>query len=113
MRTLLLAILLFIAFHFIRMDLAEGTIPLASFINEPKDCVETVETTSIPVTTVDGDTIETLFALYPDSETSFIDRLTAFYALNPYLQNQQIIGGETIMLPLSRVQANNCIDSSR
>ena len=79
----------------------EGTIPLASFTNEQKQCEEE-KNTSIPVTTVDGDTIETLFALYPDTESSFIDRLSSFYSLNPHLQNQQIIGGEKIVLPLSR-----------
>ena len=31
MRILLLAVLFFVTFHFIRIDLVEGTIPLASF----------------------------------------------------------------------------------
>ncbi len=113
MRILLLAVILFITFHFIRLDLAEGTIPLASFMSEPKDCEEQVEMTSIPIATVDGDTIETLFALYPDPKTSFMDRLTSFYTLNPHLQNQQLIGGEKIMLPLSRIQSDTCTESGR
>ena len=49
------------------MDFAEGTIPLASFTHEQQQsCEEQIEMTSIPVTTVTGDTIESLFALYPD-----------------------------------------------
>ncbi|WP_318615037.1 hypothetical protein [Sporosarcina sp. YIM B06819] len=115
MRTLLIAVLLFIAFHVIRMDLVEGTISLASFKNdsEPASCEEQVEHTSIPVTTVDGDTIEALFALYPDPDISFLDRLNSFYSLNPHLQNQQLVGGEKIILPLSRVPSGNCTESTR
>ncbi len=111
MRILLLAVLIFVTFHFIRLDLVEGTIPLASYVSEPKQC-EDEKTTTITVTTVDGDTIETLFALYPDSESGFIDRLSSFYSLNPHLENQQIIGGEKIVLPLSQVQAKKCISSN-
>lgn len=111
MRILLLAALLFVTFHFIRLDLVEGTIPLASFAKEQQQCEE--EADAIPVTTVDGDTIETLFALYPDPELGFIDRLSTFYSLNPHLQNQKIIGGEKIMLPLSRPLTEKCIDSER
>ncbi|MBE1553741.1 hypothetical protein [Sporosarcina limicola] len=113
MRILLLAIFLFITIHFIRLDLAEGTIPLAGFTKKQKLCDKTEETASIPITTVDGDTIETLFALYPDSESNFIERLSSFYSLNPHLQNQQLIGGEKIMLPLTRIQSENCTESDR
>ncbi|KAA0966071.1 hypothetical protein FQ087_07415 [Sporosarcina sp. ANT_H38] len=114
MRILLLAVLLFVTIHFIRLDLVEGTIPLASFDQEQQEkqqqCEE-VQMKTIPVTTVDGDTIETLFALYPDPESGFIDRLSSFYALNPHLQNQKIIGGENIVLPLSEMQTEKCIES--
>ena len=112
MRILLIAVVLFITIHFIRIDLAEGTIPIASFADQPKQCEEK-ETYSIPVTSVEGDTIESLFALYPDPSTGFIDRLTEFYLLNPHLQLQNIIGGEKILLPLSRGQAENCLESER
>jgi hypothetical protein len=112
MRILLLAALLFVTLHFIRLDLVEGTIPLASFAHEQQLC-EAEKVATIPVTTVDGDTIETLFALYPDPESGFIDRLSSFYSLNPHLQNQKIIGGEKIMLPLSRLQTEKCIESER
>lgn len=110
MRILLLAVLLFVTIHFIRLDLVEGTIPLASYDQEQQQCEEE-QMKTIPVTTVDGDTIETLFALYPDPESGFIDRLSSFYALNPHLQNQKIIGGENIVLPLSEMQTGKCIES--
>lgn len=113
MRILLLATLLFVTVHFIRLDLMEGTIPLASFVQEQPKCEEEQQVKTIPVTTVDGDTIETLFALYPDPESGFIDRLSSFYALNPHLQNQQIIGGEKIVLPLTLLQTEKCIESNR
>lgn len=110
MRILLIAIILFITIHFIRIDLAEGTIPMASFANQPEQCEER-ETFSIPVTSVKGDTIESLFALYPDTASDFMERLNNFYLLNPHLQRQDLVEGETILLPLSRVQARVCIDS--
>ena len=110
MRTLLLAVLLFIAFHVIRMDLVEGTISMSSFVNDNElvSCEEQLALTSIRVTTVAGDTIEALFALYPDPDLSFLDRLNAFYSLNPHLQNQQLFAGEKIDLPLSRIPTGNC-----
>ncbi|WP_342505200.1 hypothetical protein [Sporosarcina sp. FSL K6-2383] len=115
MRTLLLAALLFIAFHVIRMDLVEGTISLSSFVNEdePASCEEQLELTSIPITIVAGDTIESLFALYPDPDMSFLDRLHSFYALNPHLQNQQLFAGDKIDLPLSHIPTGNCTESIR
>ncbi|MCZ2260063.1 hypothetical protein [Sporosarcina sp. G11-34] len=112
MRILLIAAVLFITIHFIRIDLAEGTIPMASFAKESVQCDE-IETLSIPVTSVVGDTIESLFALYPDPSASFIDRLSEFYSLNPHLQLQDIVGGEKILLPLSSTQAKKCTESRR
>ena len=103
MRILLLAVLLFVTFHFIRLDLSGRHNPACFFCQRTSNNVKNNKSTTIPVTTVEGDTIETLFALYPDPESSFIDRLSSFYSLNPHLQNQQIIGGEKIVLPLSRI----------
>ena len=109
MKILLLAVVLFITIHFIRLDLLEGTIPLAAFATEPEECKEK-ETFSIAVTSIEGDTIESLFALYPDPTTGFIERLSDFYLLNPHLQLQKSIGGERILLPLSRNQAGKCLE---
>lgn len=108
MRILLIAVALFIVIHFVRIDLAEGTIPTTSFSTTPAPCIE--ETYSIAVTSVEGDTIATLFALYPDPTTSFIDRLTEFYKLNPHLRKQDFIGGEKVLLPLSHLQTKNCTE---
>lgn len=108
MRIFIWALIIFVTFHFIRIDLAEGTIPLASFMGTAEPCVEESELGFIPITTVDGDTIESLFALYPDTEMGFLDRLSSFYSLNPHLQNQQIVGGEKIKLPLTREEPNAC-----
>ncbi|MFS0575226.1 hypothetical protein AB1K83_06320 [Sporosarcina sp. 179-K 3D1 HS] len=108
MRIFVLALVLFVTFHFIRIDLAEGTIPLASFMGKVEPCVEEAEFGFIPITTVDGDTIESLFALYPDTEMGFLDRLSSFYSLNPHLQNQKIVGGEKIRLPLTQEEPNAC-----
>ena len=115
MRTLLLAVILFIAFHFIRMDLAEGTIPLASFAakSPTTQCEEQDDVTTITVTTVAGDTIETLLALYPDPEQSFIERLNAFYSFNPHLKNQQLIGGVEVLLPITQKQSDSCTESNQ
>ena len=112
MRILLLAVVLFIIIHFVHIDLSLGTIPFAAFANQPEQCEEQ-ETFSIPVTSIEGDTIESLFALYPDPSIGFIERLTEFYVLNPNLRLQNIIGGEKILLPLSRLQSGKCIELKR
>lgn len=108
MRILLIAAALFIVIHFVRIDLAEGTIPTTSFSTTPEPCIE--ETYSIAVTSVEGDTIATLFALYPDPTTSFIDRLSEFYQLNPHLRQQDFVGGEKVYLPLSHPQTKKCTE---
>ncbi|QTD41683.1 hypothetical protein [Sporosarcina sp. Te-1] len=107
MRTLFAAIILFFIFHILKEDLTDGTIPLAAFFTEEEPCVED-KPEMIQVTTIDGDTIESLFALYPDASQSFIERLSIFYSLNPHLQNQQIIGGLTVKLPLSTNTGKQC-----
>jgi len=106
MRILLIAVALFIVIHFLRIDLAEGTIPTASYNPIEEPCIE--ETFTIAVTSVEGDTIESLFALYPDPKSDFIERLSDFYSLNPHLKQQAIIGGEKIKLPLSHLQTEKC-----
>lgn len=106
MRILLAAIFLFLLIHAIRIDFIEGTIPQKSASGLDSTCTE--ETSFITVTSVAGDTIESLFAIYPDTETSFIERLEAFYALNPHLKLQKIVAGDQILLPLSNANQNNC-----
>ncbi|WP_252502937.1 tail protein X [Sporosarcina sp. Marseille-Q4943] len=107
MRTLFVAVILFLTFHIIRIDLGDGTIPLAAFFGNEQPCTETTLKT-IHVTTIQGDTIESLFSMYPDSETTFVERLSIFYSLNPHLRNQDLIGGLSIQLPLSNIGQDNC-----
>ena len=109
MRILLIAVVLFAVIHFIRIDFTDGTIPMAAFQNEEEiPCKEGV--ISIPVTSVEGDTIELLISLYPVPEIDFIERLSAFYSLNPHRQKQEIVGNEKIFLPLSSLNDNKCIE---
>ena len=109
LRILLLAVAIFITIHFIRVDFIEGTIPTNAEIVEQDQCKEIEETFSIPVTSIEGDTIESLFALYPDPEIGFIDRLEKFYILNPHLKLQHIVGGDKILLPISHPGQEKCI----
>lgn len=110
MRILLFASVIFITIHFIRIDLVEGTIPTNLEITESSQQCED-ETFSIPITSIEGDTIESLIALYPDPETSFIDRLEQFYILNPHLKLQGIVSGDKILLPIPHLQQEKCIDT--
>lgn len=99
MRILLLTVIVFIVIHTIRFDFVEGTIPKTVVDSTEETCQE--ETKMIAVTSVYGDTIESLFALYPDPEMSFIDRLTLVYSFNPHLKQQSIVANEEILLPIS------------
>lgn len=107
MRTLAIAVILFLTFHIIRVDLFDGTISLASFFGDELPCTEpTIDV--ITVKTIEGDTIETLFSMYPDTESTFVERLSTFYSLNPHLQNQDLVGGLSIKLPLTKADQSNC-----
>lgn len=110
MRILLLAVTIFVVIHFLRVDFIEGTIPIQAEIVEQEQCKEIDGTFSIPVTSVEGDTIESLFALYPDPNTSFLDRLDQFYILNPHLKLQGIVSGDKVLLPLSKELEEKCVD---
>lgn len=99
MRIILAAIFLFLLIHAIRIDFIEGTIP-QKFAGELEQSCDQ-ETSFITVTSIEGDTIESLFALHPDPGDSFIDRLEKFYSLNPHLKLQKIVGGDKIQLPFS------------
>lgn len=110
MRIFLLAIVLFISIHFIHKDLVEGTIPLQPTPEPAPASICEDQIDYITVTTIMGDTVESLFSLYHDSSTSFLERLTDFYALNPHLQKQKIIGGEKIKLPISNLNGHDCVN---
>lgn len=106
MRILLMAAALFFIIHFIRVDFVEGTIPQSISPQAEALCEEGNQ--FITITSIQGDTIASLFALYPDYELSFIDRLEQFYHLNPALKKQEIVGNLTILLPISVTDQGDC-----
>ena len=108
MRLFLSALAIFAILYMLKTDLTDGTIQLAAFASDEPVCTEMDKPVSIVVTTIEGDTIESLFALYPDSSLTFIDRLTAFYHLNPHLQRQNISRNEQIEIPLSNETVTFC-----
>ncbi|HLR11166.1 MAG TPA: hypothetical protein VK120_07245 [Sporosarcina sp.] len=105
MRLLLSACLLFIVIHIVRIDLESGTIPTVTHASGEQNCEN--ETSELVVTSLHDDTIESLFALYPDQHMTFMERLQLFYKLNPHLQNQQVIGGLEIVLPITTSLCQN------
>lgn len=109
MRIFLAAIVILVISYFIRTDLQEGTIPKAAFYSSQPDiaCSDTPEPDVIPVTVVEGDTVRSLFALYPD-DMDLLTRLSEFYKLNPHLKNQLLTASTTVLLPLSPDLADEC-----
>ncbi|WP_342598404.1 hypothetical protein MHB48_12625 [Psychrobacillus sp. FSL H8-0483] len=105
MKIFVATILLLISFYIVKVDLFEGTIPLA-YSNEPEveKCLETPDFISVEI--VAGDTIYSLFAIYPSNESiSFTERLSDFYTLNPHLVNQTFRAGEKVLLPVYTASA--------
>jgi len=98
MKIFLATILLLISFYIVKVDLFEGTIPLAYYPAE-EECIETLDYITVEI--VGGDTIYSLFSMYPaTTRISFTERLNDFYSLNPHLINQSFISGEQVRLPI-------------
>ena len=109
MRFLVTSIILVILIFVIKVDLQEGTIPLASFYQTPVPCEKINELTYVSVKVMEGDTIYSLFSATPSPiKMSFPERLTKFYELNPHLQLQTFKPGEKILLPILKEQSENC-----
>lgn len=86
-----------ITLYIIKVDMFEGTIPLAFYPTE--ECVETMD--YITVKKYPGDTLYSLFAMYPANKSiTHEERLSDFYQLNPHLIKQTIHDGEIIFLPI-------------
>lgn len=97
MKIFVATILLLVSFYIIKVDLIEGTIPLA-YSSQPVTCEK--ELNYITVEVMAGDTLHSLFALYPSSETiTYTERFTDFYTLNPHFINQAFKAGENVLLP--------------
>ncbi|MDV6377914.1 hypothetical protein ORD22_06510 [Sporosarcina sp. GW1-11] len=113
MRIFLLALAVFCIVHFVRVDLTDGTIPLAAFFEDESSCIEETPNHAIIIRVVEGDTIESLFALYPDPTQNFLERLEQFYSMNPHLKKQRFQAGEQITLPIGKQSEPACQDSDR
>ncbi|QGM29867.1 hypothetical protein GI482_05505 [Bacillus sp. N3536] len=106
MKLFLATIALLVSFYIIKVDLFEGTIPLAySSEIQMEKCIESPN--YIVAEIMPGETIYSLFAIYPTSEDiSFTKRLNDFYELNPHLKNQSFHVGEKVFLPVYTSQTN-------
>ena len=86
----------------IKIDLQEGTLPLAKFYEVP--CVETVEYETVRVKVAPNDTFYSLFASTPyEAAISHSERLTLFFQYNPHLQKQPLVAGEEVLIPIKRI----------
>lgn len=98
MKVFLATILLLISFYIVKVDLFEGTIPLAYYPAE-EECIESLDYITVEI--VGGDTIYSLFSMYPAAESiTFTERLNDFYTLNPHLSTQSLLAGEHVLLPV-------------
>lgn len=109
MRYLLVSIIFVVLAFVIKVDLQEGTLPMASFYSKPEACETIDEHTYVTVQIVEGDTIYSLFSSTPSPlKMTFPERLAKFYELNPHLQLQSLVAGETILLPIYKKSTENC-----
>ena len=100
MRIFIATIIICLTFYIIKVDLFEGTIPLAYSQNTQESCLEAPQYITVEI--LPGDTIYSVFALYPSEHfESFTERLDTFYKLNPHLMNQTFNAGEKVLLPLN------------
>ncbi|WP_042473991.1 hypothetical protein [Bacillus ndiopicus] len=109
MRYIIFTILFFIVATVVKIDLQEGTLPLASFYAE-EICEEQIEYEwhNVVVRVQQSDTIYSLFAASPTS-APFPERLAEFYKANPHLQQQSLVPGELIKLPIRKEKENMCL----
>ncbi|TQR19533.1 hypothetical protein [Psychrobacillus vulpis] len=97
MKIFVATIIILVTFYIIKVDMFEGTIPLAFYPTEV--CEETMD--YIAVKPVPGDTLFSLFNMYPTNTTvSMEERKNDFYELNPHLVNQKVQDGELVFLPV-------------
>lgn len=100
MRYFILTVVIFLIATVIKIDLTEGTVPLAAFSSENQDCNE-LRVKTVTVKTKEGDSVQSLLANYPtDERISMPERLAHFYEANPHLKNQIIVPGEFIKIPI-------------
>lgn len=108
MRFILFTLCFFLVATIIKIDLQEGTIPLAAFYTEEK-CVESIQNVwqTVSVRIQEGDTIYSLFTTTP-TNAPYPERLAEFYKANPHLQKQSLVPGELILLPINVKVTEKC-----
>lgn len=110
MRIVFLAISILLLSYIIKIDILDGTISRAAFSKKIEtECENLVTYEILPVQTIEGDTIFSLFSLHPSQIwISLPERLTTFYKENPHLENQTILPGEIVNLPVYMMVDNSC-----
>jgi len=109
MRIIGLAVFILIISYIIKTDLLDGTISLAAFSQAEPECVKQQQYEIFPVQTIEGDTLLSLFGVYPSEVwVSFPEKLETFYKENPHLRNQQIQPGEFVKIPIYKDSTLSC-----
>jgi len=111
MRFLIFTVVFFLIAAVIKIDLTEGTVPLADFDKEQvvQACEQQIAIKTLSVVTTAGDTVQGLLAAYPsEADISYPEKMAQFYKLNPHLQKQAMIPGELIKIPIYDKIENNC-----
>ncbi|MCZ8536040.1 hypothetical protein M9R32_02390 [Paenisporosarcina quisquiliarum] len=109
MRIIGLAILILLLSYVLKVDLLDGTISLAAFSQSEAECIQEEEYDVFPVQTLEGDTVLSLFSVYPSEIwISFPERLEAFYKENPHLRNQTLRAGEIVDVPIYKDTQKSC-----
>ena len=109
MRFLVVSIALLLIIFVIKVDLQEGALPLASFYATQQSCEEVKQQSYVVVKIHVDDTIYSLFAATPSPiKTTFSERLAQFYQLNPHLNLQPLVPGDTVLVPITSNVKENC-----
>lgn len=102
MKQALLILSICIIAYVIKFDLEEGTLPLSDFYEETT-CDREEEIYYVQTKVAVGDTINTIFAtVTTEAPFPFIERLTVFYQMNAHLQNQPLVQGDSIKVPIKK-----------
>ncbi|MCP1145279.1 hypothetical protein [Lysinibacillus endophyticus] len=110
MRFLIFTVVFFLVAAVIKIDLTEGTVPLAAF-DDSQDliCNEQISVQSISVLTTEGESVQSLFAAYPSEvKISLPERMAHFYKLNPHLKKQAMVPGELVKVPIYHQRVQEC-----
>lgn len=109
MRFLVASIALLLIVFVVKVDLQEGSLPLASFYSTQMSCEEVKQQSYVVVKIQQDDTIYSLFSATPSPiKTTFPERLAQFYQLNPHLNLQPLVPGDTVLVPITSNAKENC-----